>query len=500
MSDWRGGYVSDVPYVTGWYRHQSPAQIALACLLNGVAVAMPGDDAPISYLELGCGHGFGALLLAASNPTWRVTAIDFLPAHIAEARQFAADAQLTNVRFIEADLAILADDPAVLRVIPEADFVSLHGVWSWVGPAARAGIVRLLRARVRSGGAVHVSYNVLPGWSSALGLQRVLREAGRTMAWRSDDQAAAGLQVAQALHEAGAAHLHGEKLVGLMLQGLGAQPAAYLAHEFMHDTWEPCWHSDVAVALSDARLEWIASGELLENFPEITLNEAQRVVLRRFTDPRLRELVKDVCLDRPLRHDVFVRGARRMSPAARDTALRDVSLVALTAPDELPGEVTVPAGRLALDAAMYRPVVAAIQDAPRRVAELMDLPDLPSVPNAAELSGMLVGLSLAEVALRPKAGPGDAARRFNTIAARRRMANEQSSRGTGIASVRLGAGLPASLLDMLVLDRVARGEHDVEAWYRALAGPAPTDDGEGLRDALMAAQRRLPRLRAAGVV
>ena len=42
MSGWGGGYVTDVAYMTGYYRQQSPAIMALACLLGGVASPMPG--------------------------------------------------------------------------------------------------------------------------------------------------------------------------------------------------------------------------------------------------------------------------------------------------------------------------------------------------------------------------------------------------------------------------------------------------------------------------
>ena len=77
---------------------------------------------------------------------------------------------------------------------------------------------------------------------------------------------------------------------------------------------------------SDAKLEWVGSASLIENFPELTLTPEQRALTQRFDDPLLRELVKDMCLDRSLRHDVFVRGARRMNPAARDAALMDVRL------------------------------------------------------------------------------------------------------------------------------------------------------------------------------
>lgn len=119
MSGWGSGYVTDVTYMTGYYRHQSPSLLSLACLLGNVDRSLPGPDEAISYLELGCGQGFTALLLAASNPRWTVTAIDFHPAHVATAREWAAKAQLDNIRILEADLSTLAEDPAAAEYLKQ---------------------------------------------------------------------------------------------------------------------------------------------------------------------------------------------------------------------------------------------------------------------------------------------------------------------------------------------------------------------------------------------
>src|SRR6202011_4061311 len=84
----------------------------------------------------------------------------------------------------------------------KADIVTLHGLWSWVGDAARAGIVRLLAEKLRPGGIAYVSYNALPAWQGALGMQRVLLEAGVRAGSRSDRQVAAGWELVRAMSEA----------------------------------------------------------------------------------------------------------------------------------------------------------------------------------------------------------------------------------------------------------------------------------------------------------
>ncbi|HTW70442.1 MAG TPA: class I SAM-dependent methyltransferase [Acetobacteraceae bacterium] len=501
MSGWGGGYVTDVTYVTGWYREQSPLIMVLGCLLGGVVAPMPGPDDAVSYLELGCGHGFGAMALAASNPAWRVTAIDFNPAHIATARERAAEAGLSNIAFIEADLATLAGD-ADARAIPMADFVSLHGVWSWVPAAVRAGIVRLLRDKVRPGGAVHVSYNALPAWGNALGFQRLLRAVGRQRAGRSDRQAGEGLKFIHELYAAEALQLGRSYIVRTLMGRLDALPLTYLTHEYMNESWSPCFMADVAEAMADAKLDWAGSASLVENFAELTLTEPQRALARQYDDPLLRELVKDHCLERMLRHDVYVRGARSLGPRQRDAALAALSIGLNIPPQDLPLEADFPAGKGELNPKFYQPVARALADGPRRVGELLQLPDIEGRRNnPAELVGILVGAALADPVLRPSAPPSPAASRFNAMAARWLMQIEPPDRPMAAASHRAGTPVPASVLDLVVLERSMASEGDMEALVRHVMGIAKVTDEAKLREALASSiDTRLARLRAAGVL
>ncbi|MGA3402391.1 MAG: class I SAM-dependent methyltransferase [Acetobacteraceae bacterium] len=501
MSDWGGGYVTDIAYTTGWYRQQSPSIIALACLLGGAAASIPTGDDAVNYLELGCGNGFGAMLLAASNPAWRVTAVDFNPAHIAAARNWAAEAGLTNVSFLEADLATLATDAAA-RCIPEADFVSMHGLWSWIPPAVQAGVVRLLRDKVRPGGAVHVSYNALPAWSNAVGMARVLRTIGRQHVARSDRQAEEGFKFIREMLAAGAVQLKRSEIVKVLMEKLDELPSIYLAHEYMNDSWAPCFMADVAAALAGAKLEWVASASLIENFPVLTLSEEQRALVNRFDDPLVRELIKDHCIDRLLRHDVYVRGARRISAHQRDAALMDLSIGLNIRPKDLPLEAEMPAGRAELNPKFYRPIVGALADGPRRIGDLLQLPEVEGKrDNPAELVGILVGSELAEPVARPDAPPLAAAQRFNRVAARRLVQTEPMSRPLGAASHRLGTAAPASVLDLVVMDRTLEGAGSIDDLLAFFNDAITVTDEARLRTVLTACiDHRLPRLRASGVL
>lgn len=502
MSGWGQGYITDITYLPGYYRHQSPGLMAIAAWLGGAVCPIPGPDDEVSYLELGCGQGHGALVLAASNPRWNVTAVDFNPAHVAAARERAARAGINNVRFIEADLATLADSPS-LSALAEADFVSSHGVWSWVPPAVKSGLVCLLRAKLKPGAALHISYNALPGWSGVYAFQRLLREAGSRLGSRSDKQVEEGLRLVRDLNAAEARHLRLSPMVQALLERANQLPIEYLAHEYMNASWAPCWHAEVAEALAAAKLEWVASANLPENFPELATTEAQRAIVNRFDDPLVRELIRDICMERTLRHDIFIRGARRMDPVARDAELRRLTLVATIPEADLPAEVQMPAGKASLAEKFYRPIMRRLEAGPATVSGLLELPDLEgNRNNPSELVGVLVGMGFAEPMLRPGVELAEPARALNVLTARTPVRPERLTQSTGAASHSLGCGVSASPLDLFVVDRVFGGEDEssLPDWVRSF-GPTNEESRVKMHEALEKTYRtRLPILRLAGVL
>lgn len=518
MTGWSSGYVTDVAYMSGYYPQQSPRAMAVSALLNGVATDIldgggldrvgldsrgSGIGETLSYLEVGSGQGFGAIALAASNPGWRVTAVDFNPGHVAHARRYASDAGVANITFLEADLAALTDDQFA-AMIPEADVVSLHGVWSWVAPNVRAGIVRLLRGRVRAGGLVHVSYNAAPAWQGAIALQRIIREFGTRLATRSDRQASAGLGIARELHAAKAMGIAPSPFAEHILQRLATLSPEYLAHEYMNESWTPCFHADVADALADARLDYVGSVELTENIADLMLTEPQRALYDRFDDPRLRELIKDVCIGRGLRHDLYVRGARRLGKNVRDAALCNLTVALSVPPEQFRYEVDMPVGKATLGAAFYKPVVQALTHGPRRIGDLLDMPQLAGRrDNPPELVAMLVGTDQAVVVARPDAASDAASVRFNAVTARRMFRPDQWGIGVALAAPRLGAGLPCSTIDLFLVDRVraAGGAVDPDALLLELGPQVPEEKRDELRAAFARGlDLHLPLWHTAGII
>ena len=499
-------YVTDVAYTPGYYRHQSPRHLQAACLLSGAAGLPAHRMERLSLLELGCGQGFGALVQAASNPGWQVTAIDFNPGHIAAAQAMADAAGLENIRFLHADLANLADTAALLAQVPEADMVTAHGVWSWVPEVVRQGIVRLLEARLRPGGLLHLSYNSLPGWQGMIGFQRLLREAGIRRAVRSDQQALAGLATLRQMAEAEVRHVAANPQVMAMLARMDRLPVSYLAHEYMNAAWDPCFHADVAAALAPAGMAFVGSADMMENFPDLMLTAPQRAIAAQFDDPHMFELVKDMCLERSFRQDIFQRGARRLGEGQREAALRDQVLALRRPAAEFVFSSRIPTGEAQLEPVFYQPVIDALAKGPSSIGALLDLPALHGRGRAAELLGMLVGTDQALPAGPVRALDTTAqarADRFNALAALELVDADNSQMNAALAAPALGTGLPCQVLELYVATRLQApgAQPDIPAWTQELARRQPENEQAALGDALARlATERVPHWRSLGVL
>jgi SAM-dependent methyltransferase len=440
---WGGGYVTDIPYPPRFHPAQSQSMMALAAILNNFSAQLAPGRKDFHFADFGCGSGTTALITAAANPAWRVTGLDFNPAHIAEARETARAAGIANAQFLEADLAGFAGREAA-RALPDFDAATMHGVWSWVSPAVQDGILRLLDQKLAPGGLCHVSYNLLTGWQGAIALQRLVREAGLRAEGPSDRQAACGFAVARALAVAGNVSFS-EGAGRAVLEQLPGKSPAYLAHEMMNAHWRPVLHAEVAARLADAKLQFAGCPALINNVPELIFSPEQRAILAQFGGAEMTELFKDICQPVMLRHDVFIRGGARLRLPARDEILAGVTLC--LAADEAAWRFKFPAGNgvAEMREEFYRPVLARLQAGPATLRELAALPDLRGQrDNFAELIAVAIGTGHAAALPNPGAKLDEPCRRLNAILLQRHLAAGRDE-PVPLAAPALGGGviLPA---------------------------------------------------------
>ncbi len=370
--DWTAGYASDVEYTAGFYQEQSPTYLNFVCVLNGVE-PVPLDK-PFTYFELGFGRGLTVNLLAASNPQGQFYAADFNPAHVAGARELANSAELTNLTLLEDSFEELAagKEPN----LPQFDFITLHGIYTWVTPENQQHIVNFISRYLKPGGIVYLSYNAMPGWAASLPLQRLLVEYGDAFPNRSDVQIKGAAELISRMEAASAGYFVANTCLKPRLDGLKTANTNYLVHEYMHKHWAPRYHADIARDLAGAKMDFVGSAELPLAYPALYLNDEKKTLMNTISDSAMRETMKDYFLNTGFRKDVFVRGARKLGTLKQTEYLAQMGAALLTQPDKVNRTLKLAIGEVQVKEELFLPVINALAKRPSSVSELMKLPDL----------------------------------------------------------------------------------------------------------------------------
>lgn len=444
MQDWGEGYVVDLDYTRGYFRELSPGLLRFATLLGGVEAPR---SSPYSYYELGCGNGYSTALHAAADPLGRFCGVDFNPTHIHNARRLAGEAGIGNARFLEKSFGELADE-----ALEEADFITLHGVWSWVGDEQRAQLLEFIRRRLKPGGIVYVSYNSLPGLAPVGPLQRLLHEHASLGAGERVERVRRSMDFVVRLHQAGARYFALNPLAVSRLAAMVRHDPHYLAHEYYNAHWVPFYHADVARELAGAKLAYAGSATLVENFDQFTLKPELAKLVAEIPDRALAETIKDYGRNQVFRRDVFTRGAPRAGAPQLEAALGGMRFGLARPRTSCRLQAPTPAGEVTLQPETYSPVLDALARKPMTFDELAQAPECAG-RERARLRQAVFGLAALNNLLPALPAEGEDRRRESTDRFNRAVlaAPITGAGDTFLASPVLGMGLAVNLIDRLFL-------------------------------------------------
>jgi SAM-dependent methyltransferase len=327
---WNQGYVVDQAYTAGFYKDLTPEHLNYACVLSGVE-PVPLNQ-PFTYFELGCGQGLTTTLMAASHPQGRFYANDFMPAHVADATQLAGAARLNNLTFLENSFAELAEGKVEL---PQFDFITMHGVYSWVSAENRQHLVKFMSRYLKPGGIVYVSYNAAPGWVPMTPVHRFIRshaELQKCEGTGSVKKLEAARKFLTGMIDTGGEYFVNQPGLKPMLDLLRDADPHYLVHEYMNQTAHPLYLADVAADFSAGKLDYVCSSILVQKWAQLPF--AQQQLVDTVSDPLWRETVRDFMVNTKFRRDIFVRGRRNMSKARQLACLQQCTVALVMAPEE----------------------------------------------------------------------------------------------------------------------------------------------------------------------
>lgn len=506
---WSDGYMTDIEYESFYFSELAPGLLDFVCLQ--MARRPPPAGSPYTYCELGCGMGMTTLILAASNPAGRYWGVDFNPAHIASARQLARESGIDNVTFVEANFGELPQHD-----LPPMDYITSHGVWSWVSDEVRGDILHFLRDRLVTGGAVYVSYNCAVGWEGVSSVGRLLKEYVRVSAGTMDQRIENAIFQLTELAEREGGYFASYPAAKRWLDRLGESSMRYLAHEYLNEHWRTYHHADVARELADgAKLTFVGSADALRNFDRYSLSENALKQAERFSDPVLTEMLKDVETGWGLRRDIYVRGAPHLQHDQALALLSQQRFVSLGERGRFVPKVVTPLGETTINEELLDPIADAVCEGPVSMGALMDAAgdkantffDVLLVCTILSQNGLIV--PVAQHA--PTGGEGDRnARALNTALSRRALLGEPIP---FLAAPRAGGAIGANPVDLMCYGILAAGfdgdARELAAQLLTLLGeggnppqkdgkPVTVDDVVADTEALL--QVRLPLWRRLGVL
>ena len=453
------GYVTDVAYLPGYYPFMAPARMRYVASLQGIRP--PAVEEGFDFLELGCGFGSTLLTLAAANPQGRFTGVDFMPVHTEQIDRDVTATNLRNVRVLCADFAKM---PAVL---PQFDFIALHGVFSWVSPELRQCVLQIIRRHLKPDGIVEITYNCMPGWSSLLPVRTLLQHfAGRAQG-DSIARVRQALAIVAEMRKADIPIFHDQPLAAQLVDKLMQADLHYVAHEYLNEHWTVFHVADVLAMFGGIGLGHAGRLPYHHNHWELC---AKPQFARQFhaADLATLETLKDHHANAMFRWDLFsprpreAWTSRQRADAAADLFFRIASPQA-----SLPHTVTYGGVSAGIAGPPHDRMLEVMGNSSWSLPMLLDEPQLAAFTPEALVEAVDAGVAMglfrvdggAVIDPIPPAETIAAASltvplAFNRRALKREdIVNEQ----VGLASLRTGAGHEIGDLHAVILDELMTG-------------------------------------------
>lgn len=328
-----------------------------------------GDD--FDYCELGSGLGDTLATLAAAYPRARFIGVDVNREHVGVSRSLATRGTLDNVCFLERDFEDLGNEE-----LPALDYMSAHGLLTWIAPAKRRALFARAAAMLKPGGLLYVGYNALPGWAAVEPLRRLMLDAHAGAAGGSKARVAHALAVAKLLCDANAGYFAANPSAKEILATMLEMGVPYAAHEFFHAHWHPMYFADVAGEAAEHDLRFVGQLPLHLNYGDSTVAPSLVEAFRSVSDRRAWEHLKAFATNEFFRRDVYVKGAVPRAENTTRAYLDATSFGTLVPAGQVKREVSLPNRSLRFAGPLFDALIVALAERSATVGELAREPAL----------------------------------------------------------------------------------------------------------------------------
>lgn len=313
------GYNIDVNYSYGYYRELSPLKFRLSCLLRGIK-----PPTISTACELGYGNGISLNIHSAtSNAQWYGT--DFNASQASFANEFANLSE--NGAKIYADSFL---DFLHRKDLPDFDFIGFHGIYSWVDEKNRSYLREFIDKKLKAGGAVYASYNIVPGFVDLLPFRNVIKNYADFMQPKSKDsigKLSGALDFFEKLTQADAAFISTNPQFKAEVDRMKNLDKPYLVHEFMNKSWEIMDFLQIHKELSESRIEFAFPSSFKSMWEHIVHKENQKAILDSIDNVCFKEYVRDLMNNTRFRRDYYIKGSQTLTPFEQKKLIEEMRVI-----------------------------------------------------------------------------------------------------------------------------------------------------------------------------
>jgi SAM-dependent methyltransferase len=446
-------YVTDVPYLRGFSDDLSPLRLRSVAALNGFTPPPPDE---FDYCELGAAQGDTTATLAAAYVRARFVGVDLNPEHVAVAGELARTGELANLRFLERDFESLGGEE-----LPDFDYVTAHGVLSWIGPEKRRALLAWASAKLKPGGLLFVDYNALPAWAAVEPLRRLLVDRASAVQGDRLEQARGALELAKTMAKAGAAYFTDNPSAQRMLETMDEAGLHYVVHEYLHVHWVPMYFTDVAREMGSHDLFFVGQLPLFLNYRDLALPQPTANLFKGVDDRITLETLMGYALNQFFRREVYIKGKTARSD---DTTRAFLESTPFGSPGPIAQSVRLPHYTLQFVGKVFDPLLPVLTEGAATVAELARVPSLRSFPSASIrdavfrllVAGLLWPMQKSTHRVPPPFPQRCAVpSAFNRMVLKRRLSSDVP---LALASPVAGTGIPMTMLQRTALRLLTEAE------------------------------------------
>jgi len=452
------GYVEDIPYTYGYQPDLDPVRMKRALRTAGI-------EPPVvaTACELGYGQGLSlAIHAVAGEASWWGN--DLLTVHVQELE--ALTRGLTDRLHVTAETF---EEFCSREDLPGFELIALHGIWSWISRANRAVIVDFLRRKLKVGGVLYISYNTLPGWSGFAPMRKLMAQHAEVMAAQGagrETRVNGAIDFIDRLNALNPMFSRANPQIAERMEKIKTLSRNYLAHEYFNADWEPMYFSDLHDHLSQAKLNYACSANLMESVDVVNLTPSQIEFLSQIPHVAMRETMRDFIGNLQFRRDYWVKGSHKLDRSGLRDALGAMRVVLHSPPDSIALTIKTPVGEASLSEAVYKPFIQALADhKPHSLGEISQVLSKAGIDASQLIQCVILLVSMSHLSVVQEASAvSQAAKTANAF----NLQVMQMARGNDdiheLASPVTGGGFSANRFVQLFLLARLQGQKTPRQW------------------------------------